>query len=376
MLISIIVSGNFHYETCVKASSQLGLGLQESGADVCLFSPSLGVEAEHWLVARFGRDRVVSIPRRGGPRSASLELKRKLLESKSDWILSDDRIDQLQMLQSVRARGDCGTIVYPLAFYGLRALSIHSPNPMWNLGSSTKFRLAPLVPFSLLASRYKGLMASASAVISISRYAENLASTLYGIASAGVVYPPVDTKVYADGATRRGGRPRSGVLVFVGTRMDRDPSTYLPTLRELSDQGLDIHLFGDPSVMSALEARIPGKALVLHPELSDDALADLHSQVKCVYLTPEWEGFGYVGPEALMCGATVVCERSFPWMEITGDSDKIRVIRNPSKLSREIVRTCSSPDSLDTVLTDRLIRELSPRHSARLLMQILSDIQQ
>jgi hypothetical protein len=363
--IAFLGSGQNHYDPGIKPLLALTQGLSSLGQSPCLF------------VLNGGADTVESLRDRLEPGQFHLcqdlnALRVACRAFKPDLVMSDDSITGIRLLAATSRQINALTGVYIHVFYGLHALRPPSSNPFYSPTVRFKLRVARSIPFSLLTARRRTRLEGIDLLIANSQFSEILTRVLYGVAVDDVIYPPIDSTVFNSAENRS---PRNGVLVFTGTELDSAPEGYAGALTRIVASGVKLHLVGSARVTLALKRSLPAGSVRRYSGLTDTELADLYRQVQLTFIPQEWEDFGNVGPESLLCGTPVTLLSHQPWMEITGPTEAIFVARSESELVSNLV----SPRDVDSLELARaqiaLRKALSRESAAKRLMTAFSSLQ-
>lgn len=365
--VLILVSGASPYSTGSRSFIQLGAGLLTVGAD-CYFAPNnCGAETVRTLITTFGAARVLNpYPESERPRES---LIREVTALGPEVLLTDDYLPKLRLASRIAARSGASLVTYVLSPYGLHGLRPYPVNPLIASHQRLLFDSARLVPFSTLTSHYRRLLQKSDAVISISHYMEMLLQLAYGVRSVGIVYPPVNVGVFRRESSKKASPPN--ILCFIGGPHDRAPSEYTRVIHDLAAQGVTVSVFGEERSVNALVHQIRNPLVVGHSRVSDAQLHNLYAMAHASYLVPEWEGFGLVGPESLLSGTPVVCESSFPWMEVSGLSPLFTIARARNRLLDALLNPPNAPEDEWEALTHRLKSKLDPLNAAREFLELL-----
>lgn len=363
MEITFLIEGQRHYDPGVKPFRDLAQGAQELsiGFHVVLFQVSDKVVAD--VQRRFDAKSVVIC-------NDLQSLATHCRAHKEDVLFGSDWIETLVRLHYVARKTGIRIASYLLSFRGLSTLGPYTPTLSTTLSFRVRSGLSRWVPFPLVRSRYVRLLKSFNAVVACSNYAEMVAHTLYGIHPQCRIYPPVVQRPFHSSGSSTVSRQKDGVFVFLGSEHDRAPVEYLPTLRTLVEGGKRLTLVGRRTLVQYTARQLGTAPLVeSHWDLSDRDFAELLLTSQVTYLPQRWEGFGYLGPESLLVGTPVVCENPFPWMEITGESEHVRICRTRGTLTEALL----NPASASPLETSRLTRTIGHQLSARTQASALVD---
>lgn len=366
--VVILVSGAKPYSTGARVFLELAKGLQQEGVDLRIAPVSCSPETSSALRATFPLNSILADSEIStGPHHQQVE---EVKTFGPDLILTDDYLPKLRYAERLRLQCRTGLATFLLSPYGLHSLRKYPDNPALSPGQRFAFSTSRRVPFNLLVAKYRRLLRESSFVLAISQYMEMLALLVYGVRCSGVVYPPVRTDTFSDQ-----GKPLSSsgrILCFIGRSLDRSYVDYGSVLEHVARRGLQVDLVGEREVVSFVLSRLRDGAVVGHSDLSDEELRDLYLQARCTYTVPEWEGFGLVGPESLLCRTPVVTDLTAPWMEITGPSPAISVARSAGLLERSLVAPGEVSNEEWKRLCTSLYKVLNPQSVAKSLLRVVA----
>lgn len=359
--VGLLLSGQKCYSEGVMPLSLTGVGMRSLGIDVLPLAFRCGSDAMKVLEERFGGIRNFESPQ---------TLAEVCHQEEPDFILTTDPVHHLSLALRLRVNGKTLIGVFTSAFFGLHAL-VQSPplNPEAPAFDRLKYRAEKLIPFAVLTRRYRHFLRQCDYVVGNSKYAAIISHDFYGTKPAGVIYSPVEFE-YLRGS--QGVLPRSGFLVFVGGRWDGDVRVVFPTVKKLVNLGHSVNLFGDGLKLRVVEREFRGNAVRCHYNVSTDRLLRLYQGSVATLILPEWEAFGYVGPESILCGTPVVTAGPQPWMELVESaSPLVRTIGGLDQAAAAMVELVDRK-AADPGLRARLADILSPNHAARGWVDILN----
>lgn len=365
--IAFLVTGDAYHKSGIKPAAEIAGAYRRLGGRISVLGVDVSAGANADLLARFGGDYVEIRPehRRESDRLAQQVLQRL----RPTHVFVEDRPRWLTLLARTRKGTPTKEVVYGLSFRGLRFLWPFPSSPFMGRGEQLVNSSAWLTPFGVRTATYRRQILEADAFVAISRYSELLAWTLYGVRSAGVVFPPIPEALIPPPSGPR--KAREGILVYLGNKNDRNPRDYIDVLRTLAEQGVTIYLFGDPDISSYVQRKEGLSRTIRLTNVTDEALAEAYRSVCCTYLTTLWEGFGYVGPESLLNDTPVVCEMSQPWMELIDAPDMIKIARSKTQVVDYLKGFSQVETSLSPALQDELRSKLAPDFAAKSLYTIL-----
>jgi glycosyltransferase involved in cell wall biosynthesis len=341
--IAFIGSGDSHYDPGIKPLLALTQGLSGLGQTPCLFLSNGGADAVKTLGERLTPAEYRICDSLQGLREACHAFN-------PDFVMADDSITGIRQMNTTRRALNALTGVYIHVFFGLHALRPPTSNRSYSRRLKLKLRIARSIPFSLLTTRRRRDLERIDLLVANSQFSEILTRVLYGVSVDEVIYPPIDASVFTNGVSAT---PRGGVLVFVGSELDSAPEQYALTLNQVSAMGIPLHLVGSPRMTETLSRILPSNSVIRHTGLTDLELAALYRRVQVTFIPQEWEDFGNVGPESLLCGTPVVLLSHQPWMEITGPTDAVAIAKSEAQAVSMLV----NPPAADP-------RELSRAQSA------------
>lgn len=362
MHLAVLAWGNKPYAPGVKVTVDLAEALRNLGVQVTAILVESSEPTAEEVRRRLGQGQV-----RVG--QSLRELPQIVQEVGADVVYAKDHITSLEALSAIKRATGVKTLAFTSGFHSLEALR---PRPLTsNAPSEGGPGIRRFLPFTRLTRRYRELLEELNGVVAISYYSEMLLELLYGVRPVGVAYPVVSPQVYS--APPRSS-PRRGVVAFLGPAGNRDPQEYLPTLKALPDSAGPIHLFGAADATEAVERALGRDRVQRHVDLSEKDLVKVYGSVRWTYVTPEWEGFGYVGPESLLCGTPVLAEVAQPWMEVAEESSAVRIGRT---LKARVSALSDSPPAQQSDLErtrSRLLSQLAPDVVGKKFQGILESL--
>lgn len=189
----------------------------------------------------------------------SMDKINKFIEKKNiEIVISDDFIYRLKIFKKIKSKHK---VIYVQHITGISIM-----NDLSNK-QNIKLRLASYLPWKLVIRNYVRLLRNADVIIGNSLTTTHYLSSLFGISSSGVVYPPVGVDLHL---TKVG--TRKGILVFKGHKPDfhvRNLESDLKVLREVDE----VLIWGEGGLEN----------------IRDDDLSRLYSSVKLVYSSTSFE---------------------------------------------------------------------------------------
>lgn len=367
--VAFLASGEHHYSPGVKPFLGFSRAAQDSGTPSMLFGWNCGPDAKSSILQHLEPGRFVFAQTRE-------EIRLQLREFKPDFFVTDDAAYRLALLKSCLKGTDCQTAAYMHVFSAIRTLRPSTLDRGAGGGLRLKFGLAHMLPFYPLTHSYRNMLNSLDALVANSAYSDLLANTLYGLRPHGVVYPPMDSEVFTPPTEPC--PAKDGILVFVDGDLNRDTAEYSTVLNDLSSAGVTLHLVGEGRITLKVEQLVRdrhGSARIYrHVGITDEELATLYRSVSATYIPQEWEAFGNVGPESLMCGTPVVLDRPEPWTEISGPSPMIRILRPGDDVLLKLVSPFPGQPQEWVRLRSQISSATSYTSSFRRLIDLLSSV--
>jgi len=298
----------------------------------------------------------------------SRDLSRFCKEKGYELIFSDDYIERLEILDKIR--GDFRKAVYTQVLYGIHAISaIHNP---LSFKEKLIFSTAKFIPFSIIRKRYTTLLKGADVIIANSQTTANLLHILYGLEPKGVVYPPLDTEVFKPHKIEK----RDQVVLYLGSHAgDTDESFVRKILKVLESRSFEVLIMGNKIFREKLQTEFNVTQI---SDVSDDELARVYSRCKLVVCPQEWETFGYVPMESMLCGTPVLAFASQPFSELVQDKDTAQLVYGRRALLERLKEMLTDISRLRLMQQkcfqnrEYLLNNVSKTHSANKLLAILS----
>jgi len=102
-----------------------------------------------------------------------------------------------------------------------------------------------------------------------------------------------------------------------------------------SDYVSGVHLFGNKAVPKRMESLLRHSIMHFQNDLEDRQLAEIYSQSILTLSPQEWETFGYVPMESMLCGTPVLAFASQPSSELfVGNETKYLVYSRKAFIER------------------------------------------
>jgi glycosyltransferase involved in cell wall biosynthesis len=192
------------------------------------------------------------------------------------------------------------------------------------------------------------------------------------------VYRPITNRQEVRRAVQRYGLPLE-FIIFVGTLEPRkNVPALLCALRELHNQGYDLHLaiVGRKGwLYEEIFAKVAELRLSDHVHfltgVSNEDLARLYNAARCLALPSHYEGFGLPPLEAMACGTPVVVSDRGSLPEVVGDAGLVIDPDDTQDLSGAIRRLLDD-DSLRSSLRQKGLMRASTFSWAKAAQQTMA----
>jgi len=254
------------------------------------------------------------------------ELVRILKRSGVDYIVSDDYAPRVELLMKLSRRLNLRKGVYVQLLYGMHALMRSYSKGTVNFKSELTFSLIPLIPFRLLSKRYRDLLKDCDTLMANSHFTASILCYLYGLEVRGVLYPPVDEMIFRPYLSN--GTVKEVVLYCGSNAGDTDPALLKQLLELLVNSNCidKINLLGNKAVYSLMGEFVSHSKVNLIESVSDMELAAVYSKSILTISPQEWETFGYVPVESMLCGTPVLAFASQPSSELVERKETARLV--------------------------------------------------
>lgn len=359
-MIAFILSHSSPRDGMARALLGLAAALTRQGDEVIVGVPEDATSVNRYLRTE---ERVQAVTF-GFPSRQDIE--QTLSRNSAKIVVSDDYLPNLHLLSQLRANLHVKTMSYCGVFYGLSTL-----NPVRTRVDypGLVIRIGRVIPWRAITRDYRRMLARVDCVLGMSRYACHLLYDLYGVESSDLIYPILGP-AFRDPNSSTNAR-RDLLLVYAGDKTgdQEDGLNSDRVARTAEEVGLETVAFGRMGhLLAGPRVRVLG-------DCSDAELAKSYQRAALVYAPQKWEAFGYVGAEAVSCGAPIVLPRYQPWLEIMGPAYA------PIILSRfqDLARVTTSRKDLQaradelSLHSENLRRTLSPESAAKLFTQIVAN---
>lgn len=360
--VGVIVSDRFHFQAGAKSQSALvkigGSGTTEFiglcynvGPDVINYLDGSRGRIFHW-------------------RHAS-DLTKLIRSENIDVLYCDDYLPRMLISRDVAAAVHIPFVPYISIFHGLRAL-----NPMLNTapnllgGLATK--MGHYVPFSWVTRNYRAAIRDASCVVGNSMCTRFTLYTVYGLRSDMVAYPPTSEAFLEAKPASMHLRDPERFVLYAGNPGEHSSDQLNMILRKCASLGLSrCDIYGNAETSERFGHSFKGE-WTFHPNLTDSAIAKLYAQAAVTIAPQLWEGFGYVGPESILCGTPVLLDMYQPWLEVTGPGNFARFLDEDAMLNERSSAYNQGVDGEMRYAQKRLKAALSPEAFAQTIAKATS----
>lgn len=199
-----------------------------------------------------------------------------------------------------------------------------------------KGRRAGLFDRQTIRNEHK-IFSEAGVVVAHSEETKDEISRHYG-ANAEVVYPPVDTNSFSLAA--RTGREELRQEMKVGKRM-----VLLFPSNDHARKGLDLILESIDPYADKIVLVVAGKGGVRHPNVIDlgfrSEMPRYYAAADATILASQYEPFGMVGPESVLCGTPVIFPTTVRACEVLSDDACLSFGRSVDGLRATLDRALS-----------------------------------
>jgi hypothetical protein len=216
-------------------------------------------------------------------------------------IISDDYVPRLKLLFQISRRIGTKSVVYCQVLYGLHSITRghYEALPLW---LRSAYLVSSFIPFKILTYKYRNLLLQADTVIADTKFISTLLNMFYGVSPAGIVYTPINDKIFTLSNTAI---EKDGVLIYLGSEAgDTSVELVQKLVDAVTSKSCKVHLFGNESVYDKIEK--PANNVVYHKKIPDEELSKLYSSVNLTIAPQIIEFYGLVPVESLSCGTRVL----------------------------------------------------------------------
>jgi glycosyltransferase involved in cell wall biosynthesis len=290
-----------------------------------------------------------------------------LRSNRPDILITDDHLLRLRLIAKIKSRIQIKTCIYVQVLHGIHAIGEFNLDSV-SLQRKILYATIKLIPFILLKLPYKRLLLKQDIIIANSQITATLLHTLYGIEPRGVIYPPVNTRIFKFHPVLN---EKNQVLLYLGSHPDDTNKTFVRKIcKILEKRGFKILLLGDRDLQRKLKEAF--NKLEQFLLASDEELARTYSECNLTICPQKWETFGYVAAESICCGTPVLAFNCMGTAEIITQSQmgylannekdfmekiecfKSTEIKQGNNLSSYLWDTIQSGKKLENILEDTI----------------------
>ncbi len=343
-----------YYNANVKPFVDISYGLQSIGEEAVLFID----ESEKHLDQKIRTITGNNIPIIYFKISNIAQL---IKENLVKYIIVDDDIELMKLILNFKGRG-IKKGVYVQYLFGVNT------NKNAKRKKSVELMIGSYLPWTLLVRRYKELLIQFDYIISNSQTCGYILKHFYDINSSGTVYPPVGTDIRPLLGSER--YIKEGVLVFAGNSENdffiRNIYNEVTTLKKEINEPIKVFVSNPETSKFFLD-----RGIEVYSNLTIEELIKLYEGARVTYVPTEYELFGHVGAESLLCGTRVILDVYHPFLEMFPMKTKAVKIAN-YKLSIHKVVSDFVLENVDLISASKAIFSLySPEESARALINLI-----
>jgi glycosyltransferase involved in cell wall biosynthesis len=296
----------------------------------------------------------------------------------ASFIFSDDYFSRLGLLSRIQEETGVKSAVYAQILHGIHCIARSFDKSTMDCKPRLMFSLGSLVPFKLISRKYSMLLGKPNKLIANSRFTASMLSLLYGVEVDEILYPPIDTDVFKPYDIRADGNE---VVLYLGSNAGDTNSEFVSEImRELiSLDSVDkVNLFGNIAIHKQQETMFDNSKVNHLEEISDVELAKKYSQCILTVAPQNWETFGYVQMESILCGTPVLTLPTTPSAELVENKEVMTLACNRADFLESLRSLLAHTDELRSRKHKcskyrlELLRSVSPKLSAEKLVTILS----
>lgn len=339
--IVFIIDGKRTYHAGIKPHLSLAQGLSKLGNEISFYALEVPPGVIHEIKNRVPKSKVV-MNQEGGQAY-------DLITESVDFMFGDDFPPRLKILLNLAKKSESKTVVYSHVFNGLGkffGIETGIPPPTGNDYSVTG-------SWQSFSEPHIKNLRSADFIISNSYFTESLNWLLYGVKSDGIIYPPSDISIFKPSNNSKDERQ---VAIYAGNEVESLDKA-IETSLHLSRNGYRVDIFGGGTALFPLSGA--DKSIHYHELITESELTGLLRNSSVTILTPEWESYGNVGAESLLCGTPVIAPMYQPWMENVPSHDAVRILRRGD----DVVKLIESLSRLQHTELKSISKDLSKKVS-------------
>jgi len=313
----------------------------------------------------------------------------KIKDDPVDYLISDDYVPRLKLLleasgeieaisriDHIKRETSVKTAVYVQVLHGIHSISRVFSLDGLGLSEKIRFKVSSLVPFRFVTRNYLRLLGGQDIIIANSKLTAGFLHNIYGVETNGVVYPPIDTEVFKSKSTKK----CDEVLVYLGSHGgDTDQELLNGICEVILQENHKVLILGNYGLASNLISKFKGKGISWLNGVSDEGLAEAYSRCKLTVCPQEWETFGYVPIESILCGTPVLALALLPFSELLQDEDIAYLVYSRKAFLEKLKELLRDMDRLRLIKQkcfqrrEALLNNVSQTHSTDRLLSILND---
>jgi hypothetical protein len=345
-----------YYSANVKPFVDLSIGLKSIGYEVSLFID----ESERHLEGKIRsiiRDEVNIVYFHPS------NILRVVSKYSIEYVVVEDEISMMKTAIKLREQG-IKIAVFVQYLYGINT------NKQTKRAGSIELTIGSYLPWRLLTKKYRDLIVRFDYIISNSKTCGYILRQFYDLSPSGTVYPPVgiDMRPILDDISKKG--EKRGILIFTGNIVNdyfsRNIKEELKNL--LTELKEPVKLFvSNPETATYFSQ----KGVKLYSNLSVGELVKLYTESSVTYVPTEYELFGHVGAESLLCGTPVILDVYHPFLESFPMETNAVKIAHPNRSISEVFIDILG-EEVDIVSAKKFIySRYSAKESAKLLAKAI-----
>lgn len=289
-----------YYNSNVKPFVDLSYGLNAMGYEVSLFIDESERHLDEKIKSITGDGVTIFYFQRSN-------IEKLIYQNSIKYLIVEDNIDIMETVLKFQSK-EIKKAVFVQYLYG-----VNTNKPEKRM-SSFDLTIGSYLPWRLLTKKYRNLIERFDYIIPNSQTCGYILRQFYGLSPSGIVYPPVgiDMRPLLDNIKEK--VEKKGILIFAGNiendYFSRDIKKEVKTL--ISELKEPVKLFvSNPETASYFSQ----DGIKLYSRLSVSELVKLYSESRATYVPTEYELFGYVGAESLLCGTPVILDVFHPFLE-------------------------------------------------------------
>ncbi len=294
-------------------------------------------------------------------------------------IFSDDYFSRLNLLFRIQEETGAKSAIYAQILHGIHSIARSFDKSTVDGKLRMLYSLASFIPFKLISYKYSIALGKADKLVANSGFTASMSSLLYGVEVDDVIYPPIDTDVFKPFDIHA---DANEVILYLGSNAGDTNSGLISQIMKAL-VGLDsvdkVNLFGNIAIHKHQKSLFDHSKVHRLEEINDTELAQKYSQCLLTVTPQNWETFGYVQMESILCGTPVLTLATTPSAELVQNKDVMNLAHNRTGFVEILRNLLTHPDNLrskkNTCLQFReeLLCSVSPEHSAEKLVSILDQ---